>query len=84
MLIAEDVVARWYSITRGMSVEKPVTIQILRILLNQALLRRGHNPVKASQTVQSIIQGWAEECDGLRADHPTVQEVLEIRLAREL
>lgn len=84
MLMAEDVVARWYSITRDMSVENPVTIQVLRLLLSQALLRRGHHPHKASQMAQSIVQGWAEECDGLRADHPAVQEVLEVRLAREL
>ena len=78
--IAEDVVFRWFSITRNLSIERPSVIRCLRVGIALALLKSGYHQEQAQIKTQEIIQSWANECDGLEANHPSAIQVLEKKI----
>lgn len=85
ILIAEDIVARWLSLTRGMNTHQPSFFLSLRVGIIHILMNaRGHSYKKAEDLTQTVIQGWANEVDGMSISHPAVTNVLEVRIAQVL
>ena len=79
---AEEIVARWYSLTRNRSIEEPNVLKILKINIAQALLSSGHSPLTANDIATKVIIEWGQECEGLAVNRLEVMEVLQVRITQ--
>lgn len=73
---AEDLVCRWYSLTRGSDIERPFVMRLLYSLVINHLLKQQVEPYRAKELADQAIFEWVEECEGLNCNSILVFEVL--------
>lgn len=74
--LSEEIVCRWYSITRGLPIQNKGVILTLQMLIKSKLLDQGVENLIADQLSYSAISKWADECSGLPANSPYVMDSL--------
>lgn len=63
--IAEEIVYRWYSITRHMKIESPNSINSLRVNLVHTLVKNyKHDKAIADKTVINCLHEWIDKNEG--------------------
>lgn len=79
--IAEDIVCRWYSNTRGMDVHNKGVILSLKVILVHRLVNQGVDAEVANRMAGDAIIRWAEECEGIPVENINVMECLMVHVS---
>lgn len=82
--IAEDIVCRWYSNTRGMDVNCKGVILSLKAILVHKLVRQGVDNEVANRLSGDAIIRWSEECEGIPVENINVMDCLIIHVSNLL
>lgn len=79
--IAEDIVCRWYSNTRGMDINNKGVILSLKALLVNRLKKQGVDPLIADRMAGDTIIKWGTECEGIPSENINVMECLMVHVS---
>jgi hypothetical protein len=82
--IAEDIVCRWYSITRNANVAQEWVVRALIQLIASTLIQKGTDQAVALLMARNVISKWAEECEGIQAESLLAFEALEKKISQIL